>query len=263
MSTALVRAADRDRVRTLVLDRPEALNAFNEAMYDELTERLLAAADDPDVAVVLLTGEGRAFSAGTDLAEMADRTTNPDFVAGVHGFIGLVDALVAFPKPLVIAANGLGLGIGCTILGFADLAFASTEARFRCPFTSLGVAPEAASSFLFPRLLGRQEASWLLMSSDWLSAADAQRAGLVRQVCAPESLLTTAHDHAARLARRPISSLVAVKETIMAPLREQIAAARARENDWFARLMGSPANAEALAAFVEGREADFSSIPGA
>ncbi|NED68588.1 enoyl-CoA hydratase/isomerase family protein, partial [Streptomyces sp. SID10244] len=66
---------------------------------------------------------------------------------------GLIDALVAFPKPLICAVNGLGLGLGTTILGFADLAFVSTAARFKCPFTSLGVAPEAASSYLLPRLL--------------------------------------------------------------------------------------------------------------
>jgi enoyl-CoA hydratase/carnithine racemase len=263
MSDELVRTADRDRVRTLTLNRPEALNAFNEALYDETAERLLAAATDPDVAVVLLTGHGRAFSAGTDLAEMAERTTNPDFVPGTHGFNGLIDALVDFPKPLVIAVNGLGLGIGCTILGFADLAFASTEARFKCPFTSLGVAPEAASSFHFPQLLGRQEASWILMSAEWISAEDARRAGLVREVCAPEDLLETAHGYAATLAKRPISSLRAVKETITAPHREAVAAARQRENGWFAELMGGPANAEALAAFMEGREADFSSVPGA
>jgi enoyl-CoA hydratase/carnithine racemase len=261
--TPLVEAADRDRVRTLTLNRPEALNAFNEALYDALTEALLGAAADPDVAVVVLTGNGRAFSAGTDLAEMAARTTDPDFRPGVHGFLGLLDALADFDKPLVLAVNGLGLGIGCTILGFADLAFASTEARFKCPFTSLGVAPEAASSYLFPLLAGRQHASWILMSSEWISAEDALHAGLVWQVCSPDDLLATAHRHAAVLARRPISSLRAVKRTITAPHREAIAAARARENEWFADLMGGPANAEALAAFLEGRDADFTHVPGA
>ena len=104
---------DEARVRTLTLNRPDALNACNEAVYDALTEGFLAAADDPGVAVVLLTGEGRAFCAGTDLVEMAARVMDPDnFVEGEHGFLGLIDALTAFPKPLVIAVNGLGLGIG-------------------------------------------------------------------------------------------------------------------------------------------------------
>ena len=129
------------------------------------------------MAVVLLTGNGRAFSAGTDLLEMHARATDPDFVPGKHGFLGLLDALVDFPKPLVCAVNGVGLGIGATILGYADLAFMSTKARLKCPFTSLGVAPEAASSYLFPQLVGRQDAAWMLLSAEWVSAEEAQADG--------------------------------------------------------------------------------------
>ncbi len=256
-----LQVTDAHRVRTLTLDRPDALNAFNEELYDATAEALLAAAEDPSVAVVLLTGNGRAFSAGTDLLEMHDRATNPDFVAGKHGFIGLIDALVAFPKPLVCAVNGLGLGIGATILGFADLAFMSTVARLKCPFTSLGVAPEAASSYLFPRLMGRQDAAWMLLSAEWVSAEQALEMGLVWKLCAPDDLIPEALRHAELLAARPISSLMAVKQTMVEPLREQVRAARDRENAAFAELMGGPANLEALTAFAEGREPDFTTLP--
>ncbi|MCU1356767.1 MAG: paaF 3 [Acidimicrobiales bacterium] len=253
---------DESRIRTLTLNRPEALNACNEALYDALTDALLAAAEDPSVAVVLLTGAGRAFCAGTDLVEMASRVMDPDgYVEGKHGFLGLIDALVAFPKPLVIAVNGLGLGIGTTILGFADLAFMSTTAKLKCPFTSLAVAPEAASSFLFPQLIGRQNATWALLSSEWISADEAQEMGLVWKVAEPDRLLSEARRHAAVLAAKPISSLIACKRTITAPLREQIAAARQRENDAFVELLGGPANNEALAAFAEGRTPDFTNLP--
>ena len=253
---------DESRIRTLTLNRPEALNACNEALYDALTDALLAAADDPSVAVVLLTGAGRAFCAGTDLVEMASRVMDPDgYVEGEHGFLGLIDALVAFPKPLVIAVNGLGLGIGATILGFADLAFMSTTAKLKCPFTSLAVAPEAASSFLFPQLIGRQNATWALLSSEWISADEAQEMGLVWKLAEPDQLLPEARRHAEVLAARPISSLIACKRTITAPLREQIAAARQRENDAFVELLGGPANNEALAAFAEGRTPDFTNLP--
>jgi enoyl-CoA hydratase/carnithine racemase len=257
----ILRVDDSDRVRTLTLARPDALNAFNEALYDAVTEALLDAAADPSVAVVLLTGEGRAFSAGTDLMEMAERTTNPDFVPGKHGFLGLIDALVDFPKPLVLAVNGLGLGIGVTILGFADLAFMATTARLKCPFTSLAVAPEAASSYLLPLLIGRQNAAWTLMSSEWISAAEAHEMGLVWKVCEPSTLLTEARQHADVLAGKPISSLIAVKRTMMAPLRAEIAAARERENQCFKDLLGGPANSEALTAFAEGRQPDFTHLP--
>jgi enoyl-CoA hydratase/carnithine racemase len=245
---------DQNRVRTLTLNRPDALNAFNEALYDALAEALLAAADEPEVAVVLLTGTGRSFSAGTDLTEMQARITDQPFTPGKHGFPGLVDALARFPKPLICAVNGIGLGIGATILGYADLVFMSATARLKCPFTSLGVAPEAASSYLLPQLIGRQNAAWLLMSSEWVDADEALRMGLAWRVCEPQALLDEARRHAEVLASRPISSLKAVKATMIAPIRDEVAAATARENALFAELMRAQANAEALAEFTGRRQ---------
>ena len=244
---------DANRVRTLTLNRPDALNAFDEALYDATTEALLAAADDPEVAVVLITGAGRAFSAGQDLGDMQARITDPDFPAGKHGFPGMIDALARFPKPLVCAVNGVGLGIGATILGYADLAFMSSTARLKCPFTSLGVAPEAASSYLLPQLIGRQNAAWILMSSEWVDAQEALRMGLVWRVCEPDELIADARKHAEVLASRPIPSLMAVKQTMTEPIRPEITAATAREYAFFQQLMGAAANSEALAEFHRGR----------
>lgn len=245
--------ADEKRVRTLTLNRPEALNAFNEALYDATAEALSAAAVDDDVAVVVITGTGRAFSAGQDLTEMQARITDPGFAPGRHGFPGLIDALNGFPKPLICAVNGLGLGIGATILGYADLAFMATTAKLKCPFTSLGVAPEAASSYLLPQLIGRQNAAWLLMSSEWVDATEALRMGLVWKLCEPDCLLAETRRHAEVLAVQPISSLIAVKQSMAEPIRPGIAAARAREDAYFAELMGAQANAAALEAFNRGR----------
>ena len=243
--------ADHNRVRTLTLNRPEALNAFDEALYDAATDALTDAAADPEVAVVVITGAGRAFSAGQDLAEMQARITDPGFTPGRHGFPGFVDALSAFPKPLICAVNGVGLGIGATILGFADLAFMSSSARLKCPFTSLGVAPEAASSYLLPQLIGRQNAAWVLMSSEWIPADEALRMGLVWKVVAPEDLIRETYRYAEVLAARPISSLMAVKHAMSEPFRPEVVAARRREDAHFATLLGSHANAQALADFNE------------
>ena len=244
---------DANRVRTITLNRPDALNAFNEEMYDATAEALGAAADDPEVAVVVITGAGRAFCAGQDLTEMQARITDPGFTPGRYGFPGLIDALAAFPKPLICAVNGVGVGLGATILGFADLAFMATTARLKCPFTSLGVAPEAASSYLLPQLIGRQNAAWMLMSSEWVEAPEALRMGLVWRLCEPDQLLEQTRGHAEVLAARPIPSLLAVKRTMTEPLRGEVAAARAREDGCFADLMGAAANAEALAEFTRGR----------
>lgn len=240
---------DENRVHTLTLNRPESLNAFNEALYDATTVALNSAADDPDVAVVVITGAGRAFSAGQDLAEMQARITDPGFTSGKYGFPGLIDALSAFPKPLICAVNGVGVGLGATILGYADLSFMSATARLKCPFTTLGVAPEAASSYLLPQLIGRQNAAWLLMSSEWVDATESMRMGLVWKVCEPDELISEASRHAQILASRPVSSLMAVKHAMMEPTRPEIVAARRREDNHFATLLGSQTNAAALADF--------------
>lgn len=242
--------SDDNRVRTLTLNRPQALNAFTEALYDTMTVALRAAADDDAVAVVLVTGAGRAFSAGNDLGEMQARFTDPAFRSGVQGFEGMIDALTEFPKPLICVVNGIGVGVGTTILGYADLVFMSSTARLQCPFTKLGVAPEAASSYLMPRLVGRH-AAWLLMSSEWIGADEARQMGLVWKVCAPDDLSSVANRHATILASKPIPSLVAAKRTIAAPDRPHIKQASVYENAEFRELLGGPANAAALAAFAQ------------
>ncbi len=245
-----LKIADANRVRTLTFDRPEVLNAFNEALYEATARAIREAADDDQIAVLLLTGNGRAFSAGNDLNEMQSRISDPTLADKGSHFTSMIDALTDFPKPLVCAVNGLGVGIGATILGYADLVFMSSEARLKCPFTSLGVAPEAASSYLLPQLIGRQNAAWLLMSSEWVSAHEALQMGLVWKVCEPDDLIAEARRHAEILAARPIPSLIAVKQTIAEPSRPGIKAATERENAHFAELMGAAANADALAAFT-------------
>jgi enoyl-CoA hydratase/carnithine racemase len=249
----ILQVDDKNRVRTLTLNRPDALNAFNEALYAATAEALRAAADDPEVAVVLLTGAGRAFSAGNDLKEMQARITDPEMANQGSHFTTMIDALTRFPKPLICAVNGVGVGIGTTILGYADLVFMSTTARLKCPFTSLGVAPEAASSYLLPQLIGRQNAAWLLLSSEWVSAQEALAMGMVWKVCEPDDLLAEARRHAEILSSRPISSLIAVKQSIVEPIRPDIAAATERENAHFAQLLGGQANAAALADFTAKR----------
>ena len=244
---------DHDRVRLITFDRPEVLNAFGEELYDAATDALLAADGDPGISVVILTGRGRAFCAGQDLGELRLRTTDPDgFTPGRYGFVGYIECLTRFSKPLVCAVNGLGVGLGTTMLGYADLVFMSSEARLRCPFTSLGVAPEAGSSFLLPRMLGRQEASWLLLSSEWIDADRCREVGLAWKVCEPDDLLDIALEHAHHLAGFPLESLVEGKRLIVEPMLAGLADARAREGAAFGRLLGSSASSGALEGFAGG-----------
>ncbi|MEL7209467.1 MAG: enoyl-CoA hydratase/isomerase family protein, partial [Actinomycetota bacterium] len=139
----MLRIDDHGRVRVITLDRPEVKNAFDTAQYDRTAQALSDADADENVAVVVITGSEGAFCAGQDLSEMSSLVSEgADDEAG-HGFPRFMDALTAFEKPLIAAVNGVGVGLGFTIVGHCDLVLVSEEARFKTPFTSLGVAPEA------------------------------------------------------------------------------------------------------------------------
>lgn len=250
----MLRIHDEGAVRRLTLDRPEKKNAFDTPLYDATAAALGDAGADPGVAVVVLTGAGDAFSAGQDLAEMAElaaeRGGGDDEAGAGHGFPRLMDALTAFPKPLVAAVNGVGVGIGFTVFGHCDLVLVDEEARFRTPFTALGVAPEAASSYLFPQLMGWQEAAYTLFTSEWVSAQRAVETGLAWRLCPAGTVVDEAMAVAREIAAMPVDSLVATKRVMTAARRDAVAAARRREDAEFARLVGAQANADALADFL-------------
>jgi len=246
---------DNDLVKTVYLDRPATLNAFNNQLMDELTDVLLAAALDDQTHVLVLTGAGRAFSAGADLQEMAGSPERPK-----HGFAGLLDAILDFPKPLIVAVNGVGAGIGATICGLADVVYMSSAARLRCPFSTLGLTAEACSTYTFPRLMGRQRATWFLLSAQWMNAADCVAAGLALALCEPDELLPFTQRQALQLAKLPIASLVMTKQLIMQHTRDDMRAAARAENAGLASLLGGPANREALTAFQEKREPNFAGL---
>jgi enoyl-CoA hydratase/carnithine racemase len=251
----LVLADDEAGVRTLTLNRPQALNAFNGAMFDALAQAFVAAGQDNAVKVVVVTGQGRAFSAGADLSSDGQNRNEATF-----GFPGMVDVIIDFPKPFIVAANGLGVGIGCTILGLADTAFMAESARMRCPFSALGLTAEACSTYTFPHLMGRQNASWFLLSAEWMSSTECVASGLAKEVLPDDGFLAAVIERAHTMARMPLSSLMQTKELIMAPHRDAMRTNAKAENDGLAKLRGGPANTEALAAFREKREPDFSTI---
>ncbi len=245
---------NQGRVRTAALNRPEALNAFNKRQFDEVAEAFLGAEQDDDCRVLVLTGTGRAFSAGADLGPTTDYQP-------VHGLDGMLHAIVDFPKPFVLAINGLGVGIGATLAGLADFVFMAESARLRCPFSTLGLVAEAGSTRTFPALLGRQQAMWFLMASEWLSAAQCKDAGLALDVFPDDGFMDAVGEKAGHLAALPPESLVAAKRLIVdAAERERLKNVIAAENAALAKLSGGPANREAVAAFREKRQADFSNL---
>ena len=238
---------DTDGVRVVTLDRPEALNAFNQALWYATADALEDAAGDPSIGCVVLTGRGRAFTAGQDLTEMADTSA---FEAGEEpGYRRLMPVLESFPKPLIAAVNGVGVGIGLTILPHCDLVFMAEGARLKAPFCSLGVTTEASASLMLPRTIGWQEAAHLLFTEPWVDAADAVRLGLAWKACPPDQLLDDALAEARAIAKMPVTSLVATKTLMLAARVDDVRAARAREDAEFQRLVGGPENMAALDAF--------------
>jgi enoyl-CoA hydratase/carnithine racemase len=261
----MLRIDDSDRVRLLTLDRPEALNAFNDALYHAAGDALRDAAADDDAACVVVTGTGRAFSAGQDLAEMsrlggAEERPAGTATAAAHGFPTFLDTFASFPKPIICAVNGLGVGVGFTMLLHADLVFMARSARLRAPFVSLGVVPEAAGSVTMPLVMGQQPAAYALYTSEWISAEQAREWNIAFEVCDDDVLLDRTLEVARAIARMPVSSLTETKQIVLAGRLDAVRAARRREDDAFARLVGGPANREAISAFLEKRAPDFSGL---
>lgn len=257
------------RVLLLTFAREAALNAFDNALYRSLAAALQSASSDPEVAVVVVTGRGRAFSAGQDMSEMAAIGQDVGGSGESNGagdeaaFPVLLDALEGFDKPLIAAVNGLGVGLGFTLLAHCDLVVMADDARLRAPFCPLGVAPEAASSVLFPDRMGWQRAAWVLFSGEWVDAQSAHEMGVAWKVLPRDEVLPAALDAAATIARWPITSLVATKRAMVAGRIDRVRAARRTEDDAFRALIGSPSNIEAVMAFLERRDPDFTGIEGA
>jgi enoyl-CoA hydratase/carnithine racemase len=241
----MIRTSDDEHVRLITLDRPETMNAFDVTMYQGLTRALLAALDDDSVHVVVITGAGRAFSSGQDLAEMAALAEGTAPEGAEHGFQGLLEVVQDYPKPLIAAVNGAAVGLGFTILGHVDLVVASETARFKVPFAPLGVPPEAASSVLFPLRLGWQRAAEVLLTGDWVSAAEAAEWGLVRDVVAPDALLDTALGLARRIAVHPPTATQVIKRLMLDGLGDVVRAARHREEAAFAVMLAGSGAATA------------------
>jgi enoyl-CoA hydratase/carnithine racemase len=231
---------DDNGVRVIAFDRPEVRNAFDAAMYRAVTDALVGALGDDRVGAVVLTGRGKAFTSGQDLREMAALAAGGGDSAAGSGFPALLDAVVSFDKPLLAAVHGVGVGLGCTLLGHVDLVLMDEEARLRVPFAELGVPPEAASSWLLPARMGWQRAASMLLASEWIDAGQAEESGLALRVCPAGTVLEETLTLARRIASFAPHATREIKRLMTAPYREDIRAARAREDAAFAALFADP-----------------------
>ena len=251
MSNDLILSEQRDHVRLLTFNRVDKRNAFDNAMYRATTAALQAALEDPSVRVVVLTGAGDTFCAGQDFSEMSVAE------GADHGFPACLRTLIDYDKPIVTAVNGVGIGLGLTMLLHTDVNYIAEGARLRAPFVTLGVVPEAASSLLLPLVIGQQRAAELLFTARWIDAAESVAMGLTYAVVPRPQLLETALAKAAEIAANPPAAVRHTKRLLRSWRRQAILDARQREDEAFAERLGTPENMEAIAAFFERRPPKF------
>ncbi len=235
-------------------NRAHKKNAITSAMYAELADALEEAAADPAVRVLLLSGKPEIFTSGNDLHDFMNHppsgTDSPVF--------RFLNAISHTDKPLVAAVSGAAVGVGTTMLLHCDLVYASQSARFQLPFTQLGLVPEAASSYLLPRLAGYQRAAERLLLGEFFSADEAHAMGLVNAILPEAELLPHARARAARLASLPPAAVRATKRLMNADLRGHIEERMRIEGEQFRAQLVSPEAREAFSAFFEKRQPDFS-----
>lgn len=249
---------DDDGVLLLCLNRPERKNAFNDAQWDALAAALWTARDDPETAAVVITGSGKDFSAGMDLSAFGSGPPREDgHPTAYHAFMA---ALVEFDKPLLAAANGVGVGIGCTLLLHCDVVYVGESVRLRLPFVALGLVPEAASSYLLQAVVGARQAAELFFTAEWIDAARAVEVGIATRRFPDEDLLSATLAKAREIAQHPVGALQATKRTVLAARRAAIDAALAAEDEGMQRQAGSPENVEAITAFLQKRAPDFRAL---
>ncbi|MCJ2136316.1 enoyl-CoA hydratase-related protein [Methylobacterium sp. J-026] len=241
-----VRVADPEPgIRLVTLDRPERRNALDRAAYAGLTAALDAAGRDEAVRAVVLTGAGGCFTAGNDLRDFQDVET-----AGDSPGLTFLKALRACPKPVLAAVEGHAVGIGTTLLLHCDLAYAGAGARFRLPFTALGLSPEGGSSYLLPLAAGTKRAAELLLLGEPFTAQDAVSAGLINAAVPEGAALDTAMARARSLAALPPASITATKRALRRGHDDSVARALAEEAQVFHALRRSPEAQAAFAAFL-------------
>jgi enoyl-CoA hydratase/carnithine racemase len=237
-------------VRVVAFNRPAVRNAFDTTMYQEVTAALRAADGDETVGAVVLTGRGTAFTSGQDLAEMAAIATGTAVEGAGQGFMGLLECLIDLSVPLLAAVNGVAVGLGFTLLPHCNLVLVDAGARLRVPFAELGVPPEAASSVLFPAVMGWQQAARVLLTSDWVSASELVELGVALKVCAEGTVLDETVALAARIAAHPRAATRASTSLVRAARRDAVVEANRREQAAFGTLLAGAVGSGTLAEFA-------------
>ncbi len=248
-------------VTRITLSRPEKLNALTHRMSDELLDAFTALRDDEGVRAVVLTGAGRGFCAGQDLSEFGEayrQGRRPDIERHLaESYHRLIPAMVAAPKPVIAAVNGVAAGAGLSLALACDLRIAADTARFTQAFVKIGLIPDSGGTFLLPRAVGHAKALELSLTGDLIDAAEAHRIGLVHRIHPAGELVAEVEALAARLASMPTRALAATKVLLRDALTLDLGESLRREARTQAEMGGTEDHLEGVAAFEEKREPRF------
>jgi enoyl-CoA hydratase/carnithine racemase len=248
-------------IGTIILNRPERLNALTFEVYRELTDTFASLRDDKAVRVVVITGSGRAFCSGGDVHDIIGELFERN-IEGLLEFTRLTCALVrnmrALPKPIISSLNGTTAGAGACIALASDIRLANEDAKIAFLFVKVGLSgADMGAAFLLPRVIGLSKATELLYTGDFISATEAERIGLYNRVVPADQLAATTRELAERLARGPAFALAKTKEMLNRELDMNLDSALECEAQAQAICMQHPDYREAYEAFVAKREAKF------
>lgn len=255
-----VTVAQADGVLTLTFNRADKKNAITDAMYGVLADSLLQAERDPAVRVVLFQAEGDAFTAGNDLMDFAAQNANGDTgrSTGERNVTRFLKALAHAQKPLVAAVTGLAVGVGTTMLLHCDLVYIAKDAKLTTPFVNLALVPEAASSWLLPARIGHARAYAMFALGEAVTGEEAAAIGLANKALPRDEVRAAALAAAKVLVQRPAGALKITKSLMRDA--DRIAALMDLEGGHFGARLKTAEAAEAFAAFMERRPADFTKV---
>jgi enoyl-CoA hydratase/carnithine racemase len=235
-----------DQVLHISLNRPEKKNAITQGMYSTLASTLNNAAGDFGIRTVVISGAGKAFTAGNDIMDFMNEEITLD--SPVFHFL---KALHDFPKPLIAAVQGNAVGIGTTMLLHCDLVYASQDALFSMPFVTLGLVPEAGSSLLFPRLVGHAKASEIFLTGRSFDASESLDMGLINSI--ENSPIERALSVAALIARQPPNAVLNTKALLKSGSHIAIENVMLAEGEMFRIALQSDETQAAFMAFLTSR----------
>jgi enoyl-CoA hydratase len=240
-----------DGIATVTISRPQALNALNSRFFQEMDALIAEIAHRDDVRVLIITGDGKAFVAGADIAEMVSMTQDQAREFSKRGQ-KTFRSLELLDRPVIAAVNGFALGGGCELALACDIRIASAKAQFGQPEVDLGVIPGYAGTQRLPRLIGLGNALHLLLTGEMIGAEEAQRLGLVQKVVEPDQLLPTAVAMAKTIASKGPKAVKLVKQVARRGLLADFDAGCALESEIFGTLLEKE-GAEGMRAFLEKR----------